>query len=209
MFSNYSVNFTTDQTSHNTLFMVGYTVTIRPNQTYVYNVTVTYGRLPPNWGTSTAGEKGNETIEEPARSPDTITSWVRAWLPIDVNFNGSEGAGCRFNATAEDMNGVVKWQGDVMNNWAIPDGLGVYPEVSQERVVRLYLTNIGPVDVIATFSWNTEYHYFNKPLFYYGVAGTVIALLYPIMFVVRVVAQFLRRPKDLENTQEKASVQGV
>ena len=180
VFSLQFLTFTTEYTpgSSSVIANDGYTVTIQPNQRYVYNVSVTYGKLPPHWGPSANGTDGSETIEELSLQPDTITSWTKGWLPLTIELNGTKGADCLENATLEDSNGVIKWEFGTFNNAAPGSGVTIYPEITQECTIRVYLQNVGSVDAVMTLSWVTDYHFYHIPLFYYGIAGLDLAFLY-------------------------------
>jgi hypothetical protein len=207
VFSLQFLTFTTEYTpsSSSVIAMDGYTVTIQPNQRYVYNVSVTCGKLPPHWGPSTNGTDGSETIEELSLQPDTITSWTIGWLPLSIFLNGTKGADCLENATLEDSNGVIKWEFGPFNNAAPGSGVTIYPEITQECTVRVYLQNVGSVDAVVTLSWVTDYQFYHIPLFYYGIAGLDLAFLYSSVLLFGL---FLTWRQDSKSKSSRAN-QGI
>jgi hypothetical protein len=180
VFSLQFLTFTTEYTpsSGSVIWTDGYTVTIQPNQKYIYNISVTYGKLPPNCGPSTNGTEGNETIEELSLQPDTITSWTKGWLPLTIDLNGTKGAECLENATLEDSDGAIKWVSDTFHNAAPGSGITIYPDITKECTIRVHLKNVGSVDAIVTLKWVTDYHFYHIPLFNYGIAGLDLTFLY-------------------------------
>jgi hypothetical protein len=158
-------------------------ITIPPSQTYGYNVTISYIKFPPNQGPSILRENGSIIVEEyPIK--DTVTSWTRIWLPITIKLNETPVATANLNSSLVGPEGVIEdWQ-----SFGIATGgsVGIVdPEVTQGGTYRLLLQNIGSHDVHLDVSWNTDFHVYDKPHFYYGVLGLVIALFYPSMFLFK------------------------
>lgn len=154
-------------------------IVIHPNQTYTYNVTMSYMKFP----SGSFLENGSIVIEEPIID-DTITSWTRAWLPIDVFLNGNTGADCLINQTLERPNGIVE-QGTILYLNSVGGGTGFGPEVTQGGTVRLALENLGTVDANVSISWKTDFQASDKPYFDYGIAALAIGLLYPLAFLIK------------------------
>jgi hypothetical protein len=79
------------------------TILIHPNQTYTYNVTISYVKSP----NGTLLENGSIVITE-SIIHDTFTSWTRIWLPISILLNHKFNGYVRINQTLKLPNGVVK-----------------------------------------------------------------------------------------------------
>lgn len=160
----------------------GDVIMIHPGQTYTYNVTISYMKFPPNTGPSILEENGSVLVQSYIIH-DTITSWTRVWLPIDIYLNGNVGADCRINQTLELPNGVIE-PGPYLVDLE-GGGTGFTPEVTQGGTVRLAMENLGSVDANVSISWKTDFHFFDKPYFNYGIAALVIGLLYPAAFLTK------------------------
>jgi hypothetical protein len=193
IFSLYFVTYTAESVSLGG-FAGNEQLTVHPNQTYTYNISVSYRKLPQYEGMNSTMEDGTLVIEEGLRTSSTLTSWNREWLPIDVMLNGTDGAECLVSATAEGSNGIIRWEGYTAG-LSVHTGTTERPEITQNTTVRVHLQNQGSVDALIGLKWTDEYHDYEKPLLYYGIVGLVLALLYPAMFLFK---RFLTSRQDKE-----------
>jgi len=164
-----------------------YQVLLYPNQTYTYNVTIAYMEFPLGIGPSILYENNSIVVQEYVME-DTFTSWTRMWLPIDISFSGKAGADCLINETVERPNGVIEpgpYLVELEGGGAGSVGTGFRPEMTQGGTARLVLKNPGSMDANISLSWNTEWHFYDKPYFYYGIAALAIGLLYPAAFLIK------------------------
>jgi hypothetical protein len=146
---------------------------------------VSYEELPPNIGPGTTSTNGSDTIQYGLPPPDTLTTWIRRWLSIDVLFNGTEGAAIKQNATLKNPNGITEWTTGTGDIHVVPYHLGYSPEITRDCTININLQNIASVDAVVVVNWTTETYEYNKPLFYYGIAGLVLAAIYPLSFIIK------------------------
>jgi hypothetical protein len=161
-------------------------IMLPPNQTYMYNVTIAYMEFPIGIGPGILNENNSIVVQEYVIK-DTLTSWTRVWLPIDISLNGKVGADCLINETIERPNGVIEagpYSANVEGGTG-SIGTGFIPEMTQGGTVRLALENLGSADANLSVNWETDFHLFDKPYFYYGIIGLAIGLLYPAAFLIK------------------------
>jgi len=175
------LNFTTEQTWSD----LGYenVITLHPNQTIIHNVTMSYEVHEPNRGYGSRMENGSIVIEEPPFT-NTLTWWKRAWLPFTIELNDTGDIRAELNRTLVGPQGIIEPEGHMYFGtnevFTIAD-----PEVTQGGTYRLSLQNMGSEDIHPKLSWQLKWHYYEKPYFYYGIAGLLIALVYPAMLLIR------------------------
>ena len=191
----FSLNFTTESTqTHDWYDSV---IALDPEETYVHNVTISY---EPMSGYGSGVENGSIAMEEPPLA-NTLTNWKRAWLPFFFELNETIGTEAVINRSLVGPEGVIE-------SWAevgiVAGGGGdmVKPEVTQGGTYRFSLQNMGSQAIHLRFTWELEWHYYEKPYFYYGVTALAIALVYPAMFLIKNFGPW----KSRQQTDEESAV---
>jgi hypothetical protein len=169
----------------------GDVIYIHPNQTYTYNVTISYMVFPPNDGGGTYYENGSIVVEMGV-THDTLTDWTRVWLPISIILN-SQFSDIRISQTLERPNGVflqgpsyAPYYGEIASsNETGSTGTAFNPEMTEGGTERVIIENVGSVDANVSVSWKVDTHLFNRPYYEYGFMALGIGLLYPVAFVIK------------------------
>jgi hypothetical protein len=162
------------------------TITIQPNQTFAFDIaTIFVNGNVPIYGFCTE----NHTFynERNSLPKATATGWdicrIRSSLWSNETYN--------VWVTSYDPNGVVIRN---ITSQAVGTPL-LEADINQEGTYSVEIRNDNPTDAVnATLRINVEWEYFEKPYYYYGIAGLVIGLIYPIslgLFILRNIIKFI------------------
>ncbi len=185
------LNFTTESSSipvwHDNV------MSLHPNQTIIHNVTISYEVHGPTRGYGTRTENGSLVVEEPPLS-NSLTSWSRAWIDFMIELNQSGDSAAVINRSLVGPDGIIETWAEM--GLAAGGGIGVgTPEVTQGGTYRLSLQNMGSQDIQLRLTWNLNWHDYEKPYFNYGVAGLLVALVYPAMFLIQKIGPWMTRQR--------------
>lgn len=164
---------------------------VHPNQTYSYNITISYNVFPPNYGGGTSYENGSILVEMGVLR-NTLTDWTKVWLPVFVSLN-SQFSDIRVSQTLERPSGVflqgssyAPMYGEITSsNGTGSIGTGFNPDMTEGGTESVIVENVGSVDANVSISWKVDTHLFDRPYFDYGFTALGIGLLYPVVFVIK------------------------
>ena len=182
-------------------------VVIGAGQTLEFNVTVTYMSVVNKPGkvqdTFAIGGVGTYAYTFQKSTPIcTITVWERGsiWLDLGLNIAASTPTIAMGNVTSfshlEDPNFLVtvyKPDGtmatdtftEIGESFSIDHLSSPNAEITQPGTYRYEIKNNGSQDWRGTLTPNISWQLVEKPYFYYGVSGLLIALLYPVLISSR------------------------
>jgi hypothetical protein len=143
-------------------------VVTAPNQKFVYNVTLAY--------------EGQSTISEPngiriGISPpgDSVIEWKQYHFQLDFEYNSS------MNIVLT----VFDTSGNALSNATLrgspnDQGIGIPAFVTQAGTYSIEIQNEKPQWFYANMTLQLQQYLFQRPLFYYGLVGTMSTSLYLI-----------------------------
>lgn len=170
----YFVNFTISEFSGSAGYG-GEVVSIQPNQTFRLNVTIVFKR-----GNSFGilGRNGSFTVDTYPLAK-TLTYWDNGVLSLPVK----PGEYSEMGITIYGPDGTI----DPYGVTRLANGLTVtyQAEVTQEGTYSLWIKNVGLEDIHPSVGWEITWYHFDKPYFYYGVVGLILALFYPVLVLIR------------------------
>jgi hypothetical protein len=164
----YAANATT-QTYGELVIVPDILVAAAPNQKFVYNVTLSYGYQ------STISEPNGIRIETPAPE-DSAVEWEKYHFQLDF----------KYNSTMEIVLTILDPSGKILTAAPLggsPDnlGLGIPALFTQPGTYNIEIQNQKAEWFYANMTLHVQQNHFQRPLFYYGLAGIVSALLYPVV----------------------------
>jgi len=151
-------------------------ITIFPNQTFTYNITLVYKEEAP-WTNIT-----NNTFLYMERRPpiNTITKWEECSFGFSFNFSGEY----RTRMRIYDSTGAImeEW-------WESGDDGAKVPLwewlITKSGTYRVEIKNLGSEKISGCIGIAVRWRLFAKPYYYYGIAELVIASIYPALILVK------------------------
>ena len=151
-------------------------VSILPNQTFTYNITIVYkeeGALM---------ERVSDSSLYMERRPfiNTITSWEEGSFGVSFNFSDSYSTRMR---TYDSIGAVMEewWEDGSGGTWV---GVGGWP-ITKLGTYRVEIENIGFENIRGGIGINVRWELYEKPYYSYGIAGLIIASIYPALNFVK------------------------
>jgi hypothetical protein len=163
-----AVNFAT-HTYGEFVILPGIPVAAAPNQRFVYNVTLTYGNQ------STIGEPDGIIIETLVPE-DSVVEWEEYHFQLDF----------KYNSTMDIVLTILGPSGKVLSVAPLggsPDnfGIGIPALFTQPGTYSIEIQNEKSGWFYANMTLHVQQYHFQRPFFYYGLAGIVSASLFPII----------------------------
>lgn len=156
--------------------ILGIAITILPNQTFTYNITVVYKEKGP-W--TDISDDSFLYMERP--SPiNTITEWEEGSFGFSFNFSEEYDTRMRtYDST-----------GAIMKEWWHSGGgrakVGVEGgSIIKSGTYRVEIKNLGSEKIGGTIGVTVEWRLYTKPYYYHGIAGLIIASIYPALVLVK------------------------
>jgi hypothetical protein len=143
------------------------------NQPFKFNLTLVYGNSE-----SRISEPNGFVImtHEPANS---MSEWVRYLLLLDFEFNKTYSITVTVRDPSNYVVNVGPLQGDG-GNFGV--GLGAY--MSQNGTYQIEIENAQAGWLYGNVTLHVRYEVFQRPLFYYGLAGVITTSLYPMVILL-------------------------
>jgi hypothetical protein len=110
---------------------------------------------------------------------NTINEWVRYPLILDFEFNKTYNIAVTVRDPSNHVVNAGPLQGDG-GNFGV--GLGAY--MSQNGTYQIEIENANNNWLYGNMTLHIGYEIFQRPLFYYGLAGVITTSLYPMMVIL-------------------------
>jgi DNA-binding transcriptional ArsR family regulator len=168
----YAISSTT-QTYGELVIVPDIPVAAAPNQKFVYNVTLTYGNQ------STISEPNGISIETLAPE-ESVVEWEKYHFQLDF----------KYNSTMEIVLTILDPFGRILSVAPLGGpqggspgnlGLGIPAFFTQLGTYSIEIQNEKAEWFYANMTLHVQQYHFQRPVFYYGLAGIVSAFLYPVM----------------------------
>jgi DNA-binding transcriptional ArsR family regulator len=145
--------------------------TLAPNQTYTYNITIIYG------GKGLVSTELDELRIVTDKPSDTINEWMKYFLRLELELNGTGDIAL----TILDPSSTMISYSQLGGYGAMTVGPNVY--FTQNGTYRVEIQNLQPNFTSASVAFEVMFDQFERPLFYYGLAGVAASVLYPLIVV--------------------------
>jgi hypothetical protein len=170
----YSIDFTTQTT--NPFVRVPKTdqripFALGPNQTYDYNITIIYEGL----GLVSTEPNGLRIITN--KPIDTISEWRKYFLRLELELNEP----ANISLTIRDPSSAIISYSQLGGLGVLSIGPNVY--FTQNGTYQVEIENLQSNSTHASVAHEIMFDQFQRPLFYYGLAGVATALLYPLIIL--------------------------
>jgi len=172
----YFINFTASASYDAGKTWPGTTFLIGPGQTFEFNVTIVYKQ------TSEMSIWGNGSLyHERAPPVSALTIWERGWFWFELESNETY----QILTTLLSPDGtMVTKRHDNLATGLLTVGFGTN-EITLAGTYRFEIKNIGSQELHALLRVHEEWQSFEKPYLYYGIAGLLVTLLYPIFILFK------------------------
>jgi DNA-binding transcriptional ArsR family regulator len=171
----YAMNLTT-QADGELASVQAIPIVLGANQTFSYPVTLTYGTLQSS--STASGGFSIETINP----ENSFTAWREYFFRFDFHFNTS----CYMMITLYDPSGKVLSDvgplggpEDVYPGYNF--GVGSFATFAAAGTYRIEIQNQKTDLFSANMNLHLKYTSFQRPLFYQGLTGLIIVILYPVI----------------------------
>jgi len=168
----YSISFTTSASSllvRTASERPGISLELAPDQTFVYNLTLIYGGYQM---VATEPNGLRMVIKQPVRAAN---EWERYFVRLNLEFNGTYGIILMIHDPSNNLISNSTQQGAGGGQVGIP---GAY--LDQPGTYDLEIRNVKSTMALGNLSLEIMQEWFERPMFYYGLAGAATALLYPL-----------------------------
>jgi len=151
-------------------------IVIGPNETYTFNVDIILGSLG-----NTIGE--NNTWGIGASNPEsTPTSWdigkFRFWLESNESLH--------VGFTYSNRTGADRYEEHI---GCTPFGM---TDITKGGLYGYAITNLNTTSVVdAELNFETSWNHYEKPYFYYGIVALTIAIIYPVIILIKKIVEWL------------------
>jgi DNA-binding transcriptional ArsR family regulator len=144
------------------------------NQPFEFNLTLIYGNSE-----SRISEPHGFIImtHEPA---NTMSEWIRYPLLLDCEFNKTYSITVTVRDPSNHVTNVGPLQGETGGYFGV--GLGVY--MSQNGTYQIEIENAQTDWLYGNVTLHVRYEIFQRPLFYYGLAGVITTSSYPMIVLL-------------------------
>lgn len=151
-------------------------ITILPNQTVEFNLTIVYntgGKWKHSGGPSSFYEERPPMV-------NTITEWEKGWLRFTFEFNTSYITNVRVYDPSRMMTNEFPIGGEPS---LIGFGTGV--PITQPGMYITEIENVGSEPISGQIGYELIWQRFERPYFYWGIVGLLIASAYPAFILVK------------------------
>jgi len=151
-------------------------VTIPPNQTYTYNLTILYNEDGPLLERVTDGSYLRE------RRPliQTLTLWEEGAFAFFFTFQETFSTQMRIY----DSSGTVMDDRGILGQGGTQAGIGTWA-ITQSGTYRVEIENTGAQEITGIIDLHITWDLYMKPYYGYGIAGLILVSLYPTLMVVK------------------------
>ena len=151
-------------------------VTIPPNQTYTYNLTILYNEDGPLLERVTDGSYLRE------RRPliQTLTLWEEGAFAFFFTFQETFSTQMRIY----DSSGTVMDDRGELGQGGTQAGIGTWA-ITQSGTYRVEIENTGAQEITGIIDLHITWDLYMKPYYGYGVAGLILASIYPALMVAK------------------------